>query len=175
MLGLALRLPIRKFIDYPAHWASILQTCSFRLGSTRSMYSMRRDLFSIIEGPCKRYAETPTCMPGYECLPGPPAATFLGEAAMLDLGCSALTKLISLPTLHSGCSRQRLDFASTLSQFSSLSRSDGHGHGRMPPWHGHSHGHRHGHVHGHGHGHGHGVIVMVAVMQVVIMFSTFSL
>jgi hypothetical protein len=28
-------------------------------------------LFSVIGGPCKRYAVTPTRMPGHVCLPGP--------------------------------------------------------------------------------------------------------
>jgi hypothetical protein len=37
----------------------------------KSMRSMRWGFFSIIAGPCKRYAVTPTRISGHNCLPGP--------------------------------------------------------------------------------------------------------
>jgi hypothetical protein len=35
------------------------------------MRSTRGGLFSVVEGPCKRYAMAPTRMSGHNCLPGP--------------------------------------------------------------------------------------------------------
>jgi hypothetical protein len=50
-----------------------------RIRSMRSMRSMRWDLFSVIRGPCKRYAVTLTRMPVHNCLPGPHSAASMEE------------------------------------------------------------------------------------------------
>ncbi len=58
--------------------------------SMRSMRSMRGGfifrnrgfIFSVIGGPCKRYAVTPTRMPSHDCLPGPHSAAPARGAAM---------------------------------------------------------------------------------------------
>ncbi len=58
------------------------------------MRSMRWDLFSVIWGPCKRYAVTLTRMPVHNCLPGPHlAASVTGSAqwSPLSLPISAQT------------------------------------------------------------------------------------
>jgi hypothetical protein len=51
------------------HMHSLKHTLHF--SELRSVRSMRGDSFSVIGGPCKRYAVTPTRMPGHNCLPGP--------------------------------------------------------------------------------------------------------
>jgi hypothetical protein len=76
--------PVYVFCAFYLWWIYFLQSGALTEGTFYGFYGFYalRVLFSVIGGPCKRYAVTLTPMPSHDCLPGQHSAVCARGAAM---------------------------------------------------------------------------------------------